>query len=340
MRIYLQPQRIEEELDLLITRLRENDFPYNSPYALLPQRDNNITPKLERGSVEHAMFLFCLCYYMRGGIRSDQATRCLSQLYKRRPGLFNAEKAANASPQSIRGSLVRVKLSYMKQHTPIYWIENAKLLCELYDGDPRKIYAGTDSWDEICLRIQNRSHRGKNGAFTHRQGMLGFQEKMASMLTYYLMEAELIEPFHFPVPVDFHVMRVAVATEMVTFEDLPEDRDVYTDEMRSVLRNAFHDYAIRHDASTIEMANAMWLLSRAVCSQHVGNRALMNGGYQARRTDLSAYQPIWDEAERQKYAQTCGQCPVEHNCALDIPNAMYTRQGKLLALRPHSKPPV
>jgi hypothetical protein len=361
--------RIEAVLEVLTRRYDAREYPYNQPGAKLPQEF--LPHNMPRGGVTEAMFFMRLCTYMRGGIQSDTAARLLTKLYHRRPQLFDPhwvvkaaqpeaisadesellqrDRAQRKLESSIRLSLVKVGLKYMQNIAPGYWIENDRLLVELYDGDPRKIFAGVTDYEEACDRVLNRSRwkwiKASNPSgrevkikfFTRRQGFLGYQFKMVSMLMYYLMDAELVPYFEFPAPVDFHLMRVSVATEMVTFTDMPPNRNIYSDELQAVLRAAFQEYAERHGITAIKLANVLWLYSGLMCSVHPGNTT-WNSGYNARSTLLTPHEPTWNKSEQQRNSASCGACPLAKWCVWDVPNAQYTRRGELLLLRERTSP--
>ncbi len=341
-------KRVVLVLDRLLSTYQNGEFPYNLPGAVLPQDAKHLPHGLTDNPGQHAMWLFCLCYYMRGGIQSVVAAQRLSILYIRCPQLFDSRQAALLDEVSVEHMLRRAGLAYLSRIIPAFWIENAKRLNEWYDGDPRNIYDQVDSFEAICLRLCNESKRKKGSAeFTRRQGFFGFREKMASMLSYYYMEAGLVKSFNFPVPVDFHVLRVSIATGMVNFRDIPDNRDVYSQELLARLRRLYEDYAARHNISPIILTNVIWLPSNQLCSRHPGNISLVGledgtrgtRGYKARFTDLTPYNPAWTKAELRTHANTCALCPVEDFCNVDIPNAYYTRKGQLLVLRPRSRPP-
>ncbi len=340
MRAHIDTQRVELVLDTLLKQHAANGFPYNLPAAVLPQDPRHLPQGLTEDPRQHAMWLFCLCYYMRGGIKSVTAAKQLSRLYVRRQTLFEAEKAALAEELSVRESLIRVQLKYLCNTVPHYWIENAQRLVEWHDGDVRNIFAGVSTYEEACLRICNRSRRKpKSDKYTHRQGFCGFQEKMVSMLIYYLVEAGLIEAFPFSVPIDFHALRVSVATEMVVFRGVGRDRDVFSEELRAALRRTFLEYAVEHEVNPIELTDALWLLSSTICSRHPGN-ITYSGAYSARSTELRSHKPTWSDVELRAHQASCGQCPVQPWCDWDVPNAQYTRKGQLLLLRRRSRPQV
>ena len=62
-----------EVFDKLMYAYQHKKFPYNLPTAQPPQIIENMPKGLVFRTREHACYLFCLCYYMRGEIRSDVA---------------------------------------------------------------------------------------------------------------------------------------------------------------------------------------------------------------------------------------------------------------------------
>jgi endonuclease III len=339
MYISIDRERVELVLGTLLDTYREKRYIYGLPSARLPHEVADLERRLELGSVEHAMFLFVLCLYMKGGIKSNTAAKQLARLYSRRPRLFDADEIVKIKPESITASLERVDLRYLKNSAPPHWIENAQRLLDWYDGDPRKIFVGVGDYDEACRRIRNKSRRHhKTKQFTHRQGFMGFQHKMVSMLMYFYIASDIIEPIPFPIPVDFHVMRVCIETEMVNFSGDSIGRDIYSEHLQTVLRDLFTNYCVRHGVSPIELCNAVWLLSSVGCAKNPGNRTLSRL-YRARRTETPAYTPVWSDSELARYEQFCGACPVGDMCHWDVPNSAYTIKGELMKLRPRSTPP-
>lgn len=339
MQITVDHDRVEKVLGTLLDSYRDGRFIYGLPTTQLPHEVADLERRLELGSVEHAMFLFVLCLYMKGGIKSNTAAKQLARLYSRRPRLFDPYEIVRIKPESITASLERVDLRYLKRSAPPHWIENAQRLLDWYDGDPRKIFVGVESYEEACDRIRNKSRRHrKTKEFTHRQGFMGFQYKMVSMLMYFYIASDIIEAIAFPIPIDFHAMRVCIETEMVRFSGNSIGRNIYSEQLQTVLRDLFSDYSERHSISPIELCNAVWLLSSVGCAKNPGNRTLSRQ-YRARKTETPAYIPIWSGSELERYRQFCGSCPVRDMCHWDVPNSAYTLKGELMKLRPRSIPP-
>ena len=292
---------------------------------------------LKRGSTAHAMFLFNLCLYMRGGAPSIDAAKRLGLLYTRRPKLFDAASAAQADPESITMSLERVGLMYGRFRNAKPWVENSLRLTQWYDGDPRKIYAGVEDTLEIRRRVMNNSRQNKLGQYTRREGFWGFGFKMTDMLTYYLKEAGMIDPPVFSIPVDFHVMRLMLAHELVDTGTV-KLKDAGVHELVRVLQIAFIRYRLESGIDETEIANALWLFSKLLCAQHPGNRT-MRGSYNGQNTPFRPYNPTWNNRSDMRFnARSCGNCPIEKTCKSDIPNGPYNITGEVMILRPRTRP--
>jgi endonuclease III len=315
-------------LDTLLEAYANNEPPYNLDRARLPQDPRHMPASLERGSTDHAMFLFNVCYYMRGGIKSNDAVRRMATIYDDHPELFNCEYAQLVQTNELEEILTTHGLGFQKAVAK-QWIENSRRLQTEYEGDPRRIFDGVTSYEQSQERIQNQ--RG--------QGFMGFQEKMTSMIIYYLMDEGLIEPFNFPIPVDLHVMRVSIANRMVNFIDqqnnpVPNGTNLYTKETLAALRKLYFEYAQERGVNPLRLCDAVWMLSESSCGRHPGNvtveplgRSTRNG----RKTYLIPKEVNeHDPAQQKAYAESCGICPIENTCELNIPGTQYYVGGNII----------
>lgn len=319
--------RLDTVLDTLLAERAAKKFPYFLEAAQLPQEEQNMPKNLPRGGVEHANFLFATCYYMRGGIKSFAAFRGLSKLYDKNPNIFDPEKARYMQPAAIAEELKDVGLSFANTIVSRHWPENARKLHELYGGDPRKIFENTTDYEVLLSRIQNKA----GGGFK------GFQEKMTSMLTYFLMSDELIEYFDFPLPVDFHVLRVSAANGIITFENKPSDGDIYHPKTLAMLRAMYHDYSVTHGTSQLDVCDAIWSLSSALCGEQPGNRMIEPNKAEGRKGRSTEIYPlpinVNDPEQQRRYERTCALCPIEETCELNFPSKRYYIQGKMIPSR-------
>lgn len=306
-------EKVHTVLSTLLQAFREKTEPYNLDSVRLPQDPRHMPENLPYGGVQHAMFLWNLCYYMRGGIKSVDATKRLSKIYEDMPELFDCETAARMEPAQIQEILTQYRLG-MQERVSKEWVENSRLMLERWDGDPRKMFVGVDSYDEALARIKNDERGG---------GFKGFKEKMTSMITYYLMDEDLIEPFIFPIPVDLHVMRVSIEHEMIKFPNAPHGTNLYTEETLSTLRKLYYDYAVEHGVSPLRLCDAVWLLSESLCGKHPGNVTLEPEGRKNRKGRATVLVPLpvdpTSPAQQRAYEASCRICPVENTCEFNVP---------------------
>ena len=337
MKIVVNEARVELVLGELVQTYQAGGYPYSRSDAMVPQHPSNLPATLRdpdtRDPLAYSMYLWCLCYYMRGGILSVVAARRLTMLYDIHPDWFVAQIASELTPEQLEPALAAVGLSYLKNQIKTAWAENARRLVERYDGDPRKIFSGVTDYDEACKRIQN-DHKGG--------GFLGFQKKMVSMVIYYLMCEELIEPFYHPIPVDFHVTRIFVANDLVTYSDLPDGIAGPTgkllDDLLDAIRQVVHDYAVRHQLNPIELCDAVWLLSQSLCSVYPGNASSVSPSREGRTTKIELVPVTWNQSQLTRYRRSCGMCPIEATCSWRVPSSYYYTWGQVIKTGPRIRP--
>lgn len=321
--IVINWDRSRAVLGRIMDAYRNGDFPYNQDATRLPQDPRHMPSTLEMGTKEHAMYLFTTCLYMRGGIRSDEAFRKLSTIYDKEPGLFVAEEAAAIEPATIAQVLTLNGLGFARRNSE-FWVENSTRLKNRWDGDPRNIYKEVQGYEDCLVHIANDQKGG---------GFKGFQEKMVSMITYYLMEAQLIPEFTFPLPVDLHVLRVTIANEMVLFPGYEEGADLYQPEVLAVMRELYHQYAIEIGGDTLGLCNAVWMLSQSLCGINPGNVTLEPEGAKARKGRSTVLVPLDIDtnspAQNSAYDRSCRSCPVEDTCEWNLPSKPYYVSGIL-----------
>lgn len=315
-------------LDKLLEAYHNNEPPYNLDRVRLPHDPRHMPRTLEHGSVDHAMFLFNVCYYMRGGIKSNDAVKRMASIYDDFPELFNCDYARNFSDSDLQLILKDHGLGFQASVSK-QWIENSRRMQEQFDGDPRNIFEGVKSYEQSQELIQNKSGKG----------FLGFQEKMTSMIIYYLMDEDLIRPFNFPIPVDLHVMRVSVANEMISFarpngDPVPHGTNLFTKETLAALRELYLDYAKDNNVNPLRLCDAVWMLSESSCGRHPGNTTIEPLGRRIRNGRNTYLIPkvvdINDEAQQKAYASSCGICPIEETCEFNIPGTQYYVGGNLI----------
>lgn len=320
--------KAEYVLGKLLEAFLSNKYPYNLPNATPPQVLRNLPKTLTAGTREHALFLFCLCYYMRGGIKSRMATKRLSGLYDTDPAMFLPEERKSFSPSSISGALKKIGLGFNADEIGKMWFNNLGRLADLYGGNPVNIFNGISTYEEACDRIRNRG----------KKGFLGFQEKMVSMLIYFFMDAGFINKWHFPIPVDFHVLRIVFAHEIITGAE-PGRNGFYTKEILAATRQLFLDYCQKHDIDPLRLCDAVWLYSGLMCNLHPGNQSRVEKKRKGRKTVVTPM-PRWSRRQtRTCNEEACGQCLIRNTCRWCVPSAHYYIRGEILLRAKRDDPP-
>lgn len=337
-RMVVDQQRVDEVLDTLMDAYNEDAYPYDQPWVMVPHEQQNMPETLKRNTPEHANFFFSVCYYMRGGIKSVDAVKRMGQMYDSYPELFDMEYVYERLKydswdeyenkefliEEIAAVLTKFGLGF-QMTTAKAWVANAERLMERYDGDARNIFNDVSDYDTCVERIVNDS----NG-----KGFVGFRYKMASMLAYFLMDEELVDPFVFPIPIDVHVMRVSIANEMIKFPDAPHGTNLFNEQTTAALRDVYYNYAMRKGVNPLRLCNAVWLLSGAICSKTPGNRTYEPLGRKFRQGRGTVLLPeIIDPnsiKQQREYARSCGACPVKATCTKNIPIKPYYVSGALI----------
>ena len=315
-------------LGKLLGAFLRKTYPYNLPNAVPPQTPQNMPQTLVPGTREHALFLFCLCYYMRGGIKSHTAAKRLSMLYDARPLIFLPEERGSFPPSFVSVVLKKAGLGFKADEIGERWFENLGRLADLYKGDPANIFSGISTYEEACDRIRNREKRG----------FLGFQEKMVSMLIYFFMDAGFIDKWYFPIPVDFHVLRIVFAHEIITGAKSGRN-GFYTKEILAATRQLFLDYCRNHNADPLRLCDAVWLYSGLMCNLHPGNQSRVEKKRKGRKTVIVPMSRWSRRQVRTCNEQACGQCFIKDTCRWCIPSAHYYVRGEISLREERDDPP-
>ncbi len=320
--ITVNRERVVEVFGLQLDAFYHNGHPYDLPDAILPQAPENLPESLRTkiGSREHAMFLFILCYWMRGGIKSYAATRALTRLYDRHPHIFLPESEPEINEDELLQWLKDVGLNFIaKEVSKKAWKRNLRTIARLYAGDPRNIFAGINTYEEACERIQNK--RGK--------GFYGFQEKMVSMIIYFFMDAGIVDRWHFPIPVDFHVLRTVFAHEIVIAD--AEEKGVngfYTKPILATVRELSYDYCVKDNVDPVDLCSAVWLYSGIMCSEHPGNQS-KSGRNRGRDTEIWPVER-WTLSHTRAFERTCRVCSLRSTCRWCVPAKEYYIGGRVV----------
>jgi hypothetical protein len=295
---YIDYKMAEKVFGAMIARLGQKGIPYN--LAHVPQADHYLPSNLEKGSREHAIFLFMLCLWMRGGVESDTATIFLRKFHEEKPEYFNPLMYYDRENITIQGfvdsikvELTHYRLSQRVEENSFGWVYNMRKLARHWDSDPRLIMSDKPSFEVLSKRIIGKT-RGGNFDFINEDspnGFMYFREKMASMIAYFLMDAKLVTLFVTPVPVDFHVLRLLTSNLIIRVRGKDVEQsvgiDFYHSETLRLAREVTQWYSKEYKVSPIALCDALWLLSRTLCRGNPGNSGYV---YDERRKKIKRIQ--------------------------------------------------
>lgn len=278
-----------------------------------------------------ALVLFYSCHYMRGTIKSNYALRKIVELQESTPELFVPAHACTLSHAQVRAHL-HAMIPYKSAEIATSWIENSRRLTLHWEGDPRVIFLRAKTTDELHRFVANRAsvRLPTRTGNLEEDGFLGFQKKMAGMLAYFLESCGLIAPFarETTPPVDFHHLRILVATRVIRF---PERESARYEELRPLGEVVYTRYLHKTKARMRELGDALWLISQRLCANSPVTETL-NG---------SLVVPDWGNlATLRRYEHTCGSCPLEAHCAFAVQANAYYKRGYFELNRPRPKPPI
>ncbi|MES3005413.1 MAG: hypothetical protein V4664_00510 [Patescibacteria group bacterium] len=380
-----------EVFDKLIGQLRGGEHPFDHSKA--PQIDENMPANLslakDRGEGDrkkHALFLWMSCYYMRGGIDSEVAFRRLTLIHERKPYLFDPAWIKKHVAKKIAGGQVPYSkrlVRHLKRHAVYkelsrelsahglgfslhdntrFWILNAVKMENFWHGDPRELFHWVVSYDDLVGNIANKKKFSMNA----HGGFLGFQEKMVSMISYFLASTDLVDRHTIPVPVDFHVLRMLLANEIIVPHwKVKPGKSIFSPKLLEVAREVTHRYCQERRVEMIELCDALWLFSRSMCSWHPDNISKTpDKSYQrkqqqklrmnplrvleltsvgrptealspdkevglGRKSRVVHTPPVWTSSQLAAYDRSCRMCKLEKTCKRAIPAAPYYLSGQV-----------
>lgn len=327
MEITADYERAVLVFDRLRTLLHERAFPYSR--MRLPQE--MVPREITKDPLALSRFFFFVCLHMRGPIKSSFAMQAHIGLWHSHPELYDPHEASHTAEETLNPLLAEAMLPRDKGKIARFWVENARRLHKRWGGDPRTIFETRCVPEELYTRIQNDG-RGN--------GFIGMQKKMASMLAYYLESTGLLSPIPLPPPIDFHWMRMAFAHGILS---VPPGKNIRYERASPLVREITARYMKETGAGLSEMSDIVWPFSEILCSRAPGNIS-KNRIRTANGTGVRGGEPLalgnWhDPVLVGRYQRTCGSCPVEATCALNVRNGPYNERG-IFILEKREKPPL
>ncbi len=314
--------RAREAFEPMLDLYHRGKYPYDRPETDLPQ---NLVPKeIASKPLQFALFLFYACLYMRGTVVSSDAFKQLIRLWKNERWLFDPVQVAKSNPWEI-GLILYGYISWRFDQIGVFWFDNSIVLLEDWDADPRNIFKGTVSEQELYDRII-----GRNGY----RGFKGFQMKMSSMLSYFLAATGLIPHNELSAPVDFHHLRVYLSTMMIVVFGTVRIRFEAVEhlgiELAKWLQREF-------SLTAVEYGDVIWLWSLKLCRKapYTKSRVTymdveMGDGRIIKDKKVRVPHDVdWAvPAYRRLHDRSCGGCAIAPWCKYGVPAGTYYDIGQ------------
>lgn len=337
MQVVVDWDRACKVFDTLVDECRNNRYPYDRRKP--PQIKENLPKSLVWGSVEHACFLFCSCYYMRGGIRSDTAFLALAAYYEEDSEAFIPENFSRSgcryTPEHIEERLRFYGLGFQAKRNSLFWFFNFRKLAQFWNGDPASIFRKSQTYDDLVNIIVGQGRKREENP----NGFFGFRKKMVSMITYFLLHAGIVEKLSHPIPVDFHVLRMLVEHEVLSIPGIPMGEGLPLEPLQDMARDLTQKYCALKGVDELLLCDSLWLYSSYMCRQHPGNMSVVAKERSGRSTEVTPLVYDWTESRVSSYYSTCGQCQVARTCKYLVPAAPYYVKGILVRRGIRTPPP-
>lgn len=337
--------------DVLINMLRNKLPPFD--IAKRPQDPEFLPKNLPLGGIEHALYLFYVCLYMRGRIKSHQAFQEFKKLYTNYPDFFDPKKI-QADPMYYYESLVeqlkKGHLAFSVTDNARFWVENSR---ELYHGgwhgDPRNLFRDLNAKNRetpkafklVCSNIirSKKSKKAINFKTPNFQmfiektdfknpGFYGFLEKMVSMLSYYYVDANIIPSFLFPSPIDYHVSRFLIMQGIITAPEIKSG--IATPKVLPAGRMITSQYCSKRNIPAVQLADVLWLYSQLRCNFDPNRSRFKKGKAEGRKTVISIAKEVkWTKSKMDHYHDSCNICPFNETCTGYVSEMPYYIAGTL-----------
>jgi len=294
--------------------------------AKRPQDPEFLPENLALGGLEHALYLFYICLYMRGRIKSRQAFQEFKKLYTNYPDFFNPKKI-QADPayyyEALVEQLKKGHLAFSVTDNARFWVENSKQLFHGgWHGDPRNLFRDlneenrytTQAFELVCSNII--------------RSFYGFLEKMVSMLSYFYVDANIIPSFLFPSPIDYHVSRFLIMQGIIKVTGIK--KGVAISYILPAGRKITATYCAKRNVPAVQLADVLWLYSQLMCNFDPNRSRYKKGKSEGRKTTISIAKEVkWTKNKMDNYYDSCGLCTFNETCTGHVSEMPYYISGTL-----------
>lgn len=318
---------------------------------------DGVTPELR------AHWLFVAALPQRGGVMAEDPFTPLWALFKKYPGLYKPEQFLDPKKWTVKkitNAINRVSplvgklkpagekqahaLGYKLEQHAAAWKHNMSMVANRFDGNILNLFNQVEHFpveerfEAAFALIDNK---------TQEDGIVGMRRKIFSLFIIWLQKEKLITDFPCPIPVDFHALRVLLATKIITLKDtkIVTGLDNGTEkhlaalmgsEFRRVSDGIINDIALwtnqflyRHKLSHLALNPALWILSRELCAAHPQNTAYKNNSlYLFPEHFVKGIKSLKIRPSK----SLCGFCPLQEHCEFAVPSKTYYKAGSLVKI--------
>ncbi len=306
--------------------------------------------------VSHWMLVASL--FQRGGVMAEDPFIPLWSLLLKYPEIFDPKTVVTEWNEKRLISVIEQvaplvgKADEVKAHALRHsmekhakaWIYNMQTICDRFDGNILNLFDSIKKMPktkqfEIAFSVVNNKPK-------RNQGIMGVRRKIFSLFIIWLQKEKIIHHFYCPIPVDFHALRVLVATEVV-FLKRPKIATENTKHMGALVGREYqkadeamrdeitiwtNGFLYRHRLSHLDLNPAIWALSREMCAVHPQNGAHFNNSKYLFPEDLQ--NTLRPEKFKNNVALTlCGECILEKHCSYCVPSKPFYSAGSLVQIK-------
>jgi hypothetical protein len=313
--------------------------------------------------IGHAHWLFIASLPQRGGVMAEDPFAPLWHLFVKDPGLFDPKTVARewsiekiiAAIQSVAPLVTKGEstgerdagaMGYKLDQHAKAWYGNCQMITERFDGNILNLFKAVhnvpraDKFERAFALIDN--HKSKV------YGINGMRRKIFSLFIIWLQKEKLVSSFPCPVPVDFHALRVMLATGVIKFRNMVPV-PAGTKHMQALVGVPFkkitetvineialwiNPFLYKNKLSHMDLNPALWVLGRELCAAHpqsysyLGNKKfLFPQDFKNGLKDKDG-----NRLKIPKRASLCNACLVERYCDHALPSKPYYKAGSLVLI--------
>lgn len=310
-----------------------------------------------------AHWLFIAALPQRGGVMAEDPFTPLWALFQNNQGLYKPEQFLDEKKWTLRkiiNAINRVSpligklkpagekqahaLGYKLEQHASAWKHNMAMVANRFDSNILNLFKEVEHVPEE-LRFEAAFELIDNKI--REDGIIGMRRKIFSLFIIWLQKEKLISDFPCPIPVDFHALRVLLATGIIALKDpkvvtglddgtekhlkalMGSEYKRVSDGIITDIAQWTNQFLYRHRLSHLNLNPALWVLSRELCAAHPQNTAYKNNSLYLFPKDFeNGFKALGIKTSK----SLCGFCPIKDYCDYAVPSKTYYKAGSLVKI--------